>query len=662
MNIMTHSNTYSFQKVITIAVFILYSFLLTAQENSISPLFGISKSSTTFQNDLNAINQQLGKKTLIESFGNTAFFGLNYTISTQATSNVDKLYILKTPSICAVYDLPYFFDPNYSGVQADIALASSISDLDYHQNSGSIFGYSLADQSLISFAQSTGSTLSSKAISFNSSIQDFSLKTTDDFAILAGIENDSTKILFHDIQNNSNETLVLDSLYKSFYTVSNKNLNNIYAVAQDLNDQNWLIELNPAAASATIISALVSCVNCSAENISFNKNALTLDWENEQLIAAISINQDAVESHALLTLSLADGSIANFANLNTATSNLYFNKAASDLVFPGDANHDGIVNTRDLLPIGLRYSYNTSPRFTQNINWVGQQSFNTGVLAQGVDVKHADCNGDGQINDLDILAIKENYSSIHNSTKSATATTADCDFPLAFSFIEIAYEGNDVRVNIKLGESFDPVADVYGVSFSVFYDNSFVVPNTMQTVGMNSWFGNDGANSIHTSQDNFSTGKIDITLTGVDLLNRSGGGDIIQIAWTMEDDVIPIADLSENMILSIEDVYIINLQEDILESCGTNDSLEVTRKNTVGINKVDPNKIKIFPNPASSEIKIFTDEMIQSLELLSITGEQIKELRFGSNKTINVSSLAKGIYVLKLNTSEGVFFEKIIIQ
>jgi len=145
-------------------------------------------------------------------------------------------------------------------------------------------------------------------------------------------------------------------------------------------------------------------------------------------------------------------------------------------------------------------------------------------------------------------------------------------------------------------------------------------------------------------------------------LNRSGGGDIIQIAWTMEDDLVPIAQQTENMNLRIGDIYIINLAEEELESCGIDTVIEVSRKDAVGIKAVDKNFIKIFPNPAKSLIQIQTAEKIESIELLSITGKRIQKLDFRNKSSIDVSNISKGIYLLKIDTQEGSFFEKLVIQ
>ncbi len=649
-------------KLNTLLFFVCVSLFSLAQENSISPIFGLAKSNSAFENDLVAINQNLGKEIIIESFASSSFVGNNFTVSTQLSSNVDKLFVLKNSTSLAVYDLPYFFDPNYSGEQTSLNLSSAIDDLDYHQSNAAIYAYNLNANALYSLSPNSGTVTNTNNIPFNSSLEHFSLNANEEYIVLCGQENDSTKLLFHHITSGTNQNINLNTLYNSFYIVSHFSQSNMFAVAQDLNKVNWLLRINPSNLQVETISALPSCSNCNTESFSFKQNALAIDWETNSLLAVLNQEVVGVNNFSLINVDLSNGEVKNFAALEREINNLYYNKAAADLVFPGDANHDGIVNTRDLLPIGLRYSYNTTPRFTQSSEWIGQHSFNTGIIAQGADIKHADCNGDGQINDLDIDVIKANYSSVHNSNKSTSATGTNCDYPLAFSFIETAFENNEVSVNVKLGEVFDPVLDVYGVSFTVAYDNSFVVPNSMQTIGLNSWFGNDGNNSIHTSNDDFLNGEFEITITGVDLLNRSGGGDIIGLSWTMEDDVMPIAQQFTDMNLRIENPYIINLAEVELESCGSDTSLQVTRKDAVGIRTINDNFIDIFPNPAQEKLNIVTDESIETVALISLTGAFIQSLNINKEQAINVSSISKGVYLLQINTKDRSYFEKIVID
>jgi hypothetical protein len=92
----------------------------------------------------------------------------------------------------------------------------------------------------------------------------------------------------------------------------------------------------------------------------------------------------------------------------------YINVPAYSYVWPGDTDADLIVDNNDLLPLGLYYNATGAPRASASIVWVGQNSIDWGQLqASGIDVKHADCNGDGVVNSSDTLAITTNYSQTH---------------------------------------------------------------------------------------------------------------------------------------------------------------------------------------------------------------------------------------------------------
>lgn len=638
----------------------VYANTLFAQENTISPLFGISPSTSgVYQNDLLAINQNLGSSVTIQSFFTQNLVGLNYTVSTQASSNVDKLYFLNTPQTLKVYNLPYFFDPNYNGEADTLFLNQPVNDIVYYEPNTAFFAYQIANQNLYTISSINGQTLSTKTIPFpGSNVTDLSLQANHDFVALSGKLTDSLFVLLYNIAGDSVDIFELSTLYKDFFLVGHQTLTDFYAIALDTNNVNWLLAIDPVNENTQVIAALPSCSNCAIESFTFNKNACAVDFENNEIIAVLNQTINAVEQFNLLTISLVDGAIQQFTPLTKEVNNLYFNKAAADLVFPGDANHDGLANHLDLFPIGLRYSFNTTPRFSQNNLWIGQQAFNTGVFAQGADVKHADSNGDGQVNSLDIDAILLNYNSVHNSDKTDEEMDASCPYPLGFTFTQTAYEEGNTQINIKLGDILDSVENVYAVAFSLYYDNQFVVPNTMHTIGLNSWFGNDGNNSIHTFYDDFLNGRMDVSLTGVDLLNRSGGGDIITAAWTMEDLVVPIAQNFTNMNIRIDDVTIINLAEEELASCGMDSTLKVYKK-TVGINNIANEKIQIYPNPASSQLHIQTESLKAQVVIIDHLGKTILQTACNQKLTLAINDWTTGIYLVKIVTEQGMFVQKV---
>lgn len=77
-----------------------------------------------------------------------------------------------------------------------------------------------------------------------------------------------------------------------------------------------------------------------------------------------------------------------------------------DCVWPGDANHDGIVNYRDIIPIGLMLG-KTGPARTENNSWGPKHAENWGQQFDNqFDIKHADCNGDGIVDTSDLALLR----------------------------------------------------------------------------------------------------------------------------------------------------------------------------------------------------------------------------------------------------------------
>jgi len=76
--------------------------------------------------------------------------------------------------------------------------------------------------------------------------------------------------------------------------------------------------------------------------------------------------------------------------------------------------------------------------------------------------------------------------------------------------------------------------------------------------------------------------------------------------------------------------------------------------------KVLSNPINIYPNPASAYINIDSgNEKIHSWELFDISGKIVLE---GSSDKVNVQSLPKANYILKINTSNQEITKKVIVK
>jgi len=81
-----------------------------------------------------------------------------------------------------------------------------------------------------------------------------------------------------------------------------------------------------------------------------------------------------------------------------------------------------------------------------------------------------------------------------------------------------------------------------------------------------------------------------------------------------------------------------------------------------GIAEILPNiNAKVHPNPVISDLKIECEKNIDKLELYDSFGRiVISQENVLNNTSIDVSSLANGIYILKLRTAEGVGEYKVV--
>src|SRR5690554_2173053 len=83
----------------------------------------------------------------------------------------------------------------------------------------------------------------------------------------------------------------------------------------------------------------------------------------------------------------------------------------------------------------------------------------------------------------------------------------------------------------------------------------------------------------------------------------------------------------------------------------------------VGLENIslEDNSITIYPNPTNSEVNISSENIINSIEIYNSLGQRVYQSVVNSNtKTIDISSFTNGVYILGVNTENGVIRKKII--
>jgi hypothetical protein len=83
------------------------------------------------------------------------------------------------------------------------------------------------------------------------------------------------------------------------------------------------------------------------------------------------------------------------------------------------------------------------------------------------------------------------------------------------------------------------------------------------------------------------------------------------------------------------------------------DAFFVVERNGTGLEDIQANNISIYPNPVREELFIKSETNIDKIEIYDITGKQIFTGNLSKDKSINVSSLSAGIYLLKIGDFRG---------
>ncbi len=93
------------------------------------------------------------------------------------------------------------------------------------------------------------------------------------------------------------------------------------------------------------------------------------------------------------------------------------------------------------------------------------------------------------------------------------------------------------------------------------------------------------------------------------------------------------------------------------------DSIFFSENCTIGVNDLLYNLFPIYPNPATNQLTIKTENTDQTeFSIYDIAGRIIITGNFLQNKTIDISSIAEGTYFIQLKTKEEISTQKFIKQ
>ncbi len=328
------------------------------------------------------------------------------------------------------------------------------------------------------------------------------------------------------------------------------------------------------------------------------------------------------------------------------------------LVWPGDANADNITDNFDLLTVGLAYGLLGPARPFVTDVWEGQAANDWDFsFANGLNGKHADCNGDGAVNENDLDVINKNYGLTHGPVPFKVFSEGEMNAPALYvdlpplNDIEV---GQATKLPIIFGNTELP-GNAYGLAFTLKFDPQLIKDGRIEF--LESWLGIPEQDLLILHQDFSSDGILEVALTRKDGLIKNGAGVIGNFIVIIDDIEAYTGEGSVDLL----NVQVIDNEGNIL-TIHTPMTQFSTITNTEEVEIAET--IKVFPNPVNEYLSIQSDskEALQEVEIWTIAGEFIQRIPPNQIDNINISELTNGFYLIKINSGKQSIYKKFVKQ
>jgi Secretion system C-terminal sorting domain len=320
-------------------------------------------------------------------------------------------------------------------------------------------------------------------------------------------------------------------------------------------------------------------------------------------------------------------------------------------VWAGDTDTSGVVDNKDFLNIGLAYGETGTKRDSSYIWWTGQFSKPWSKQTPALtNYKHIDTNGDGIINASDTTAIIVNWSQRHNLTSpKGNGSSPRGAAPAIYVKIDKITEGPNV-LPIIFGESNTQALGVYGLAYSIDFDENIIDENSVYVSFNGSWFGGSDKLGMYKVQD----GKVHIALTKTNKINLNGAGQIAQLYFKVK-----AGKLNQNIVFKTENQIAINAnaQEVPTQTQTTNTSVTSSINDTFLAQNV-----QIYPNPATDILSIEVQNMqLKEVAILDLTGRIIQTYKTENSRfDVPLGQQVAGSYFVKILSDKGVVVKRFV--
>jgi hypothetical protein len=332
-------------------------------------------------------------------------------------------------------------------------------------------------------------------------------------------------------------------------------------------------------------------------------------------------------------------------------------------VWAGDANNDGIVNNKDLLPIGYFMGMDGAVRNGASLEWFGQYGTNWNNPFPGapIDLKYADTDGSGQVTSEDTLALGYFYGQTHKLTPNIPPTSKGLPFFLNFLTPPNPQVGDLVEVEVSLGNAAGPVTNLNGFTFDISLSPLLVDSAFHMEYYPNTWI-NTNAPYLDLSKRP-RVGRLETAFTRTNGVAASGYGVIGKFDFIIIDVIIgarPSLGAAPNL------GSFMTIQGNLMSADGTysvpfEQTLEFPVRSredgTVAIAATNSEDLRVYPSPASQQLQVHLNgsDLMESLKITDLTGRVIWQSGNlqAEHTQVDLSTFANGTYIAVARTQNG---------
>jgi hypothetical protein len=344
------------------------------------------------------------------------------------------------------------------------------------------------------------------------------------------------------------------------------------------------------------------------------------------------------------------------ANISVFVDSCFF-------VWPGDANNDNVVNVFDVLPLGVAYGALGPRRDSISFDWSAKYGLNWGGGINGLNLAHADCDGDGQIDDHDLNVVDLNYSLIHNKIGDIQSSVFIKSAPtLKATFnMDTAADESSIIVFIQLGDANQPTDSVCGMAFSMNYDPSYIKAGTPAVDVYNG--GPFGYMQTLSLDNNSVPGQMDFAITRIDRADSASFDPICGIKMDLEN-IIAFGSLQvDTFFVWFSKVEVVNKDYVPVPVNIVTDSVLIAEGLITYLDERQKGLL-LYPNPIRDHFFVKTDASAEKiLKVYNAFGSIVYTSAgdFSEGQRLDISHWPAGVYVIELQGQKSYEQRKILV-